>query len=272
MRGLKVGQVFVITSGKGGVGKTTVTANLGAVFSGLGKKTCLIDADIGLKNLDVVLGLENRILYTIIDVISEKVGSLEALVRHKTSRNLYLLPASQIATKEMMNPEDMEKVVAQLRPNFDIILIDSPAGIESGFRNAVVAADAAIVVTNPEYTAVSDADRVTGLLEKSKISEENIFLIVNRFRPNVAEKRGMLSIEDVTKTLAIPLIGIVPDSEAVVIGSNRGLPIAFEGNNELNKIFTNIARRMMGHKIPLQEDYKLSKPTFWRLFKTLFRS
>jgi septum site-determining protein MinD len=269
--GIVVGQVFVVTSGKGGVGKTTVTANLGAVLANLGKKTCLIDADIGLKNLDVVLGLENRILYTIIDVVSKKIGALEALVRHKTSRNLYLLPASQIATKEMMDTDDMKNVVAQLRPHFDIILIDSPAGIESGFRNAVVAADSAIVVTNPEYTAVSDADRVTGLLEKSEMSEENISLVINRFRTSVAEKRGMLSIGDVTKTLAIPLIGIIPDSEAVVVGSNRGLPIAFEGNNELNKIFTNIARRMLGHKIPLQEDYKLAKPTFWRLLKSLFK-
>ncbi|HPE67790.1 MAG TPA: septum site-determining protein MinD [Thermotogota bacterium] len=267
-----LGEVFVVTSGKGGVGKTTVTANLGAAFSNLGKRICVVDADIGLKNLDVVLGLENRIVYTIMDAVSGKVGAQDALVRHKTSRNLFLLPASQIATKEMITSEDMKKVIAQLKPHFDYLLIDSPAGIESGFRNAIVAADAALVVTNPEFTAVSDADRVTGLLEKTQLADDRIFLIINKFRPFMSQKRGMLKIDDVLKTIAIPLKGIVPDSEEVVVGSNRGVPIAFEGNNDLNKIFTNIARRLMGHKIPLEEDSRLAKPTFWKLFKAMFRS
>ncbi|MFW6263842.1 MAG: septum site-determining protein MinD, partial [Thermotogota bacterium] len=188
-------QVIVITSGKGGVGKTTITANLGAAFANLGKKVCLIDGDLGLKNLDVVLGLENRILYTIMDVVSGRVGASEALVRHKTNRNLYMLPASQIATKEMMTVEDMTKVVTIIKPEFDYIIIDSPAGIESGFRNAVAAADTAVLVTNPEFTAVSDADRVLGLLENTHLGLDNVFFILNKVKESMNEKRGMLKTE-----------------------------------------------------------------------------
>lgn len=264
--------VFVVTSGKGGVGKTTVTANLGAAFSNIGKKVCLLDADIGLKNLDVVLGLENRIVYTIMDVVSGRVGAVDALVRHKTSRNLFLMPASQIATKEMMTSDDMKNVVGQLRKEFDVILIDSPAGIESGFRNSVAAADSAIVVTNPEYTAVSDADRVMGLLEKTHIKLDDIRLILNKYRDNMSNKRGMLSIDDVVKTLAVQLSGIIPDSEDIVVGSNRGVPVAFEGNTDMNKLFTNIAKRLMGHKVSINEDYRMAKPSFWKLFRSMFRS
>src|SRR6056297_1372148 len=239
-------QVIVITSGKGGVGKTTITANLGAAFANLGKKVCLIDGDLGLKNLDVVLGLENRILYTIMDVVSGRVGASEALVRHKTNRNLYMLPASQIATKEMMTVEDMTNVVTRIKPDFDYIIIDSPAGIESGFRNAVAAADTAILVTNPEFTAVSHADRVLGLLENTHLGLDNVQFILNRYRENVSEKRGMLKIDEVINTLAVPMIGIVPDNEDVFIGTNRGIPVAFEPGNEMNKIFTNIVRRITG--------------------------
>jgi septum site-determining protein MinD len=265
-------QVFVITSGKGGVGKTTITANLGAAFANLGKKVCLIDADLGLKNLDVILGLENRILYTIMDVVSGRVGAQEALVRHKTNRNLYLMPASQIATKEMMTVEDMVNVVTQIRKEFDYILIDSPAGIESGFRNAIAAADAAILVTNPEYTAVSDADRVLGLIENTHLGLDNVQFILNKVKDSVSDRRGMLKKEEVLKTLSIPMIGLIPDSDEIFIGSNRGVPIAFEPSHSMNKVFTNITRRIMGHNIPIEEDFKLAKTSMWKMFFKLFRS
>jgi len=266
-----MGQVLVITSGKGGVGKTTVTANLGVSFANLGRRVCLLDADIGLKNLDVLLGLENRIIYTIMDVISDRVSGIDALVRHKTNRNLFLLPASQVATKEMVHEEDMKKVIGQLRNEFDFVIVDSPAGIESGFRNAVVGADTAIVVTNPEYPSVSDADRVVGLLEKSGKSEDHILLIINRYRDLMSQKKGMLSIEDILKTLALQLVGIIPDSEEIIVASNRGIPATMEGSKEIHQIFGNIARRIMGHKIPIKEDYRLSRPTFWTLFRAMFR-
>ncbi|MEA1885159.1 MAG: septum site-determining protein MinD [Thermotogota bacterium] len=265
-------QVIVITSGKGGVGKTTITANLGAAFANLGKKVCLIDGDLGLKNLDVVLGLENRILYTVMDVVSGRVGASEALVRHKTNRNLYLLPASQIATKEMMTVEDMTNVVTRIKPDFDYIIIDSPAGIESGFRNAVAAADTAILVTNPEFTAVSDADRVLGLLENTHLGLDNVFFILNKVKESMNEKRGMLKKEEVMKTLSIPMIGLVPDSDEVFIGTNRGVPIAFEPSHDMNKIFTNITRRIMGHNILVEQDFKLARTSVWKLFLKLFRS
>ncbi|HPF16177.1 MAG TPA: septum site-determining protein MinD [Thermotogota bacterium] len=269
---MKNRQVIVVTSGKGGVGKTTVTANLGAAFANLGKKVCLIDGDLGLKNLDVVLGLENRILYTVMDVVSGRVGAQEALVRHKTNRNLFLLPASQIATKEMMTVEDMTNVVTRIKADFDYIIIDSPAGIESGFRNAVAAADTALLVTNPEYTAVSDADRVLGLLENTHLGLDNVFFILNKVKEGMNEKRGMLKTDEVMKTLSIPMIGMVPDSDEIFIGSNRGIPIAFEPSHDMNKIFTNITRRIMGHNIPIEQDFKLAKTSIWKLLIKLFRS
>lgn len=267
-----MGKVMVITSGKGGVGKTTITANLGGSFAKIGKKVCLIDADLGLKNLDVVLGLENRIIYTVLDVARGSVGTIDALVRHKTLRNLYLLPASQIATKEMMSSEEMVDIVSQIKNEFDIIIIDSPAGIESGFRNALAPSEMAIVVTNPEFTAVSDADRVLGLLEKSQLKDGDIFLIINKYKDSVAQKRGMLSIKTILDTLVIPLIGIIPDSEEIIIGSNKGVPVTFNSSSEVEKTFNNVCRRILGHKIPIEDDLKLAKPNFWKLFKKMLKS
>ena len=182
-----------------------------------------------------------------------------------------MMPASQIATKEMITVEDMIRVVTQLRSDFDYILIDSPAGIESGFRNAVAASDSAVVITNPEFTAVSDADRVLGLLENTHMGLDNVQFILNRYRENVSEKRGMLSIDEVINTLAVPLIGIVPDNEDIFIGTNRGVPIAFEPGHEMNTIFTNVVRRMIGQNIPIDSDLRLAKPTLWRLFVRLFK-
>lgn len=249
-----MGKVFVVTSGKGGVGKTTVSANLGCTLAKYGEKVCVIDADVGLKNLDVVLGLENRIIYTLIDVIKGNVGANEALVRHKLLKSLYLLPASQIATKEMVSPEDMINIVNELKPNFDYIIIDSPAGIERGFRNAVAPSEQAIIVTTPELPAISDADRVIGLLENYGFEEDNILLILNKYKPHMAKKGEMLTEEDVKRALAIKLLGVIPESDDVIISTNKGLPLVLETENGIAKSFENIARRIKGEDIPVEQD------------------
>ncbi|ONN26836.1 septum site-determining protein MinD [Thermosipho affectus] len=247
-------KVYVLTSGKGGVGKTTVTANLGCALAKDGNRVCLIDADVGLKNLDVVLGLENRIIYTILDVVNGNVSPKDALVRHKNLKNLFLLPASQIATKEMITPEDMIKIVEELNGDFDYILIDSPAGIERGFRNAIAPANFAIIVTTPELPAISDADRVIGLLENNGFDDKNIILILNKFKVNMARKGEMLSEMDVQKALAIELIGVIPESDDVIISTNRGMPVVLESEYGISKNFVNIVRRLKGEEIPLESD------------------
>ncbi len=269
-RGDPVAKVFVITSGKGGVGKTTITANVGCALAQMGEKVCLIDADIGLKNLDVVLGLENRIIYTIIDVVNSAVSAKEALVRHKILRNLYLLPASQIATKEMVSPDDMKRIVKELEGEFDYILIDSPAGIERGFRNAVSPADVALVVTTPEVPSISDADRVIGLLENFGYPDEKIKVIVNRIKPKMVKRGDMLTKEDIETSLALEIIGVIPDSEEVIIATNKGVPVVLNGAL-LSKNFENIAKRMRGEKISLDEDIKISGDKgLFGVFKSLF--
>ncbi|ACJ76309.1 septum site-determining protein MinD [Thermosipho africanus H17ap60334] len=262
-------KVYVVTSGKGGVGKTTISANLGCALAKDGNKVCVIDADVGLKNLDVVLGLENRIIYTLIDVIRGNVSAKEALVRHKNLKNLYLIAASQIATKEMVSPEDMINLVKELDEDFDYIIIDSPAGIERGFRNAIAPSEYAIVVTTPELPAISDADRVIGLLENNGFNEENIMLILNKYKPQMVKKGDMLSEADVEKALAIKLIGVLPDSNEVIISTNKGIPIVLEKDEGISKNFENIVKRLKGEEISLAEDIQ-NNENFFRKFLSFF--
>ena len=219
-------EVIVITSGKGGVGKTTSTANIGTGLAKLGKSVVMIDTDIGLRNLDVVMGLENRIVYNLVDVVEGNCRMKQALIKDKRYSNLYLLPSAQTRDKTAVNPEQMKKLIDELRPEFDYILLDCPAGIEQGFKNAIAAADRALIVTTPEVSAIRDADRIIGLLEANDIHKIN--LIVNRLRMDMVKRGDMMSIEDVIDILAIDLIGAVPDDEHIVIATNQGEPFLCE--------------------------------------------
>jgi septum site-determining protein MinD len=242
-------RVIVITSGKGGVGKSTVTANLGTAIAQLGKKVCLIDADFGLRNLDLLLGLEQRVVYTVMDVLAGECSLEKALVKDKRTNGLCLLPAAQNRTKDAISPAEMKEIVANLSHRFDYVFVDCPAGIEMGFRNAIAAADEALVVTTPDVTAVRDADRVVGLLESEDM--KSIRLIVNRLRPEMVETDEMLSVEDIVDLLVIPLIGIVPDDKKVITSSNRGEPLVLEENPSLPALaIKNIAQRLEGNEIP----------------------
>lgn len=243
------GRAIVITSGKGGVGKTTVSANLGSVLAQSGSKVCLIDADIGLRNLDVVLGLENRIVYHVVDVIAGRCRLKQALIRDKRNENLYLLPASQSDDKNAVEPEQMRQLCQDLKKEFDYILIDCPAGIEQGFRNAVAGASQAIVVTTPEVSAIRDADRVIGLLNVQQI--DNTQLIINRLNPDLVRRGDMLDQRDVIDILAIELLGIVPEDQGIVISTNKGNPAAFTEEYEASKAFWRIGRRVRGEIVPI---------------------
>lgn len=241
-------RVIVITSGKGGVGKTTTTANIGAGLAESGSKVLLIDTDIGLRNLDVVMGLENRIVYDLVDVIEGRCRIAQALIRDKRCSNLSLLPAAQIRDKNDVSPEQMEELIKTLKPDFDFILIDCPAGIEQGFKNAIIAADEAIVVTTPEISATRDADRIIGLLEAAGI--KNPRLIVNRIRMEMVREGNMLSVDDMLDILAIQLLGVVPDDEAVVISTNKGEPLVYKGDTLAAKAYKNIVNRIKGQEVP----------------------
>ena len=242
-------RIIVIASGKGGVGKTTTTANLGLAIARFGYKIALVDADFGLRNLDLLLGLEQRVIYTAIDVLEGHCSIEKALVKDKRQPNLVLLPAAQNRTKEAISPDQMTELVAQIDNQFDYILIDSPAGIEMGFRNAIVPAKEAIIVTTPEIAAVRDADRVVGLLESEEI--EKIQLIVNRVRPEMIQLNQMISVEDIVELLVIPLIGIVPDDKRIIVSTNRGEPLVLEEPPSVPAMaFNNIARRLDGQTIP----------------------
>jgi septum site-determining protein MinD len=242
-------RIIVITSGKGGVGKTTTTANLGASLARLGKKVALIDADFGLRNLDLLLGLEQRIVYTAIDVLSGDCTIDKALVKDKRLPNLVLLPAAQNRSKDAINAEQMQSLVDQLTKKFDYVIIDCPAGIESGFRNAVIPAKEAIIVTTPEMSAVRDADRVIGLLEAENI--DRISVIINRLRPEMIQLNQMISVEDILELLAIPLLGIVPDDQKIIISTNKGEPLVLEEKLSIPGLaFQNISRRLEGQDIP----------------------
>lgn len=242
-------RIIVIASGKGGVGKTTTTANLGLAIARMGYKIALVDADFGLRNLDLLLGLEQRVIYTAIDVLEGECSIEKALVKDRRQPNLVLLPAAQNRTKEAISPDQMTELVTQINDQFDYILIDSPAGIEMGFRNAIVPAKEAIIVTTPEMAAVRDADRVVGLLESEEI--EKIQLIVNRVRPEMIQLNQMISVEDIVELLVIPLIGIVPDDERIIVSTNRGEPLVLEEPPSVPAMaFNNIARRLDGQTIP----------------------
>lgn len=241
-----MGEVIVITSGKGGVGKTTTTANIGAGLSESGKKVVVIDTDLGLRNLDVVMGLENLIVYNLVDVIEGHCRMKQALIRDKRYENLYLLPSAQTKDKSAISPGQMKKLTAELKEEFDYILLDCPAGIEQGFQNAIAGADHAIVVTTPEVSAIRDADRIIGLLEKNGLRDNH--LLVNRIRMDMVKRGDMMSIEDVTEILSIPLIGAIPDDEYVVIATNQGAPV-IGMHSTAAKAYLNICRRIMGEDV-----------------------
>ncbi len=241
-------KVITITSGKGGVGKTTATANLGVALALLGQRVVAIDADIGLRNLDVVMGLENRVVYDIVNVIEGVCRLRQALVKDKRLSKLYLLPAAQTRDKSAVNPEDMVRVCEQMRNDYDFVLIDSPAGIEQGFRNAIAPADEVLIITTPEVSAVRDADRIIGLIEAEEKGPAK--LIINRIKPEMVKRGDMLDTDDVIEILAIDLIGIVPEDEAIIISTNKGMPVAIDDKRQAGLAFHNIAHRLLGEDVP----------------------
>ncbi|MFA8439979.1 septum site-determining protein MinD [Pueribacillus sp. YX66] len=245
-----MGEAIVITSGKGGVGKTTTTVNIGTALALANKKVCLIDSDIGLRNLDVLMGLENRIIYDLVDVAQGRCSMNAALIRDKRFDCLHVLPAAQTVDKTSVSPKQMKQVVKELKQEYDYILIDCPAGIERGFKNAVAGADKSIVVTTPEASAVRDADRIIGLLEKERDMEPPK-LIINRIRKHLVKTGEMLDIDEIISILAIELIGIVPDDDAVIAANNSGEPIALDPSNNASIAYRNISRRILGESVPL---------------------
>ena len=245
-----MGSAIVVTSGKGGVGKTTTSANVGTALALSGKKVCLVDADIGLRNLDVMMGLENRVVFDLVDVIEEKCRPEQAVVKDKRFEDrLFLLPASQTKEKSAVSAEQFAMLVQKLKQAHDYVLIDCPAGIEQGFRNAVAGADQAIVVTTPENTAVRDADRVIGLLEKETIERPK--LIVNRLRQQMVQRGDMLDVDEIVQVLAVDLLGVIPDDEHVVKGSNRGEPTVLDAQSRAGIAYRNVGRRILGDSVPL---------------------
>lgn len=258
-------QVYVITSGKGGVGKTTTTANLGVGLAMRGKKVVLVDTDTGLRNLDLLLGLENRIMYDLVDVTSGRVPYRKALVRHKKHENLFLLPTSQVKDKSAVNPEQLVALCDELRQEFEYILIDCPAGIEQGFQTAIAAADVAIVVTMPEISSVRDADKIIG--ELGRADKDNIKLIVNRIRPQMVENGDMLNMDDINDILSIECIGQVPDDVKVVTSTNRGEPCITMQDSQAGQAYRNIVGRLLGEKIPFMT---FSKEGFWARLMHVF--
>ncbi len=245
-----MGEAIIITSGKGGVGKTTTTANIGTALALMEKSVCLVDTDIGLRNLDMVMGLENRIIYDIVDVVEERCQLKQALIQDKRFSNLSLLPAAQTTDKNAVTKESMKKIVNDLKKDFDYIIIDCPAGIEQGFQNAIAGADKAIVVTTPEKSAVRDADRIIGLIEKEKLDRPK--LVINRVRNHMMKDGDMLDIDDVVQVLSIDLLGVIIDSDQVIKASNHGEPVAFQSDSKASIAYRNIARRILGESIPLQ--------------------
>lgn len=254
-----MGEVIVITSGKGGVGKTTSTANIGTALAKSGRSVVVVDTDIGLRNLDVVLGLENMIMYNLIDVIEGNCLTEQALIRDKNLPGLYLLPAAQTKDKSCVMPMQMMKLVQELRESYDYVLVDSPAGIERGFQNAISGADMAIVVTTPEITAVRDADRILHLLEKNKV--ERRYLLVNRLRRDLVRRGEMMTAEDISEILGAELIGIVPEDESAIICNNRGVSL-LDYDCPAGKAYNDVAGRILGEEVPFSVAQK--KTGFWR--------
>jgi septum site-determining protein MinD len=253
------GRVIVVTSGKGGVGKTTTTANIGTGLARMGYKVCLIDTDIGLRNLDILMGLENRIVYNIVDVVEERCKLTQALVKDKRLPNLSLLPAAQTRDKSALNEEQMRTVCGQLQDDFDFILVDSPAGIEQGFQNAISAATEAVVVCTPEMSAVRDADRIIGLLE-ARESITAYKLVLNRVRPNMIKTNDMMDVDDVLEILSIKLLGLVPEDQDIIISTNKGEPVVMNDQSQAGQAYRNIARRVAGEDVPYMS---LDAPLTW---------
>jgi septum site-determining protein MinD len=241
-------RVITITSGKGGVGKTTTTANLGTALALQGAKVVVIDADIGLRNLDVVMGVENRIVYDLVDVVEGRARLRQALIKDKRVTELYLLPAAQTRDKDSVSSEDMVALIGQMRTDFDFVLIDSPAGIEGGFRNAIAGADEVLIVTTPEVSSVRDADRVVGLVEAAEKGPPR--LIINRIKPRLVHRGEMLSVEEVVEILAIAPIGVIPEDEAILSSTNRGEAVVLNQQSQARQAFLNTARRIVGEDVP----------------------
>jgi len=248
-------KILTITSGKGGVGKTTATANISVALAQLGQKVVCIDSDIGLRNLDVVLGLENRIVYDIVDVVEGRCRIRQAMIKDKSFRDLYLIPAAQTRDKSAVSPTDMVKLCDQIRDEVDWIIIDSPAGIERGFKNAIAPADEILVITIPDVSAVRDADRIIGIIEAEEKGPAS--LIINRVNPAMVKKGEMMDAEDVLELLAVKLIGIVPEDEKVITSTNIGKPVVTVEKSIAGTAFKNIARRLLGHDVPMDDlDYR----------------
>jgi len=260
------GKVVTISSGKGGVGKTTATANLGISLASLGKRVVVIDADIGLRNLDVIMGLENRIVYDLVDIVEGRSKLRQAMIKHKKFADLFLIPAAQTRDKMAVSPEDMVKLTDELRQDFDYILIDSPAGIERGFRNALEPADEVLIVTNPEVSAVRDADRIIGLIEAADKGPGK--LIINRLKTDLVKKGEMLSSEDVFDILGLTIIGIIPEDELVLSASNSGVPVTLNLQSKAGMAFNNVARRVIGEDVPFM-NLDENRGIFQRLVRLL---
>jgi septum site-determining protein MinD len=246
-----MGRAIVITSGKGGVGKTTTTANLGTALAQLGHSVVLVDADIGLRNLDVVMGLENRIVYHVVDAIRGKCSVQKALIKDRRLDNLWLLPASQTDDKDAVTPEDMKTLVMELKHTYDFVLIDCPAGIEQGFKNAIAGADEAVVVATPEVSSIRDADRVVGLLAAAEVPAR---LVVNRISPHLVKRGDMLSQSDVIEILALEMLGAIPLDDQVIATTNKGVPAVLEGKSLAAREFVRIAMMLAGHDVPAKES------------------
>ena len=258
------GKNIVITSGKGGVGKTTATANIGTALAMAGSRVCLIDADIGLRNLDVVLGLENRIVYDIVDVVENNCRLEQSLIRDKRFDNLFLLPAAQTRDKTAVTPFQMQELVTELKKEMDYIIVDSPAGIEQGFKNSIAGADEAIIVTTPEVSAVRDADRIIGLLEAEGVEDPEV--VINRIRMDMVKKGDMMDIDDMIEILAVNLLGVVPEDEYIVVSTNRGEPVVLQDGPRAGEAFKNIALRLQGEETPLMS---LEKDTIVKKLKRI---
>lgn len=261
-------KIITVTSGKGGVGKTTSTANLAVALAQMGQKVICLDSDIGLRNLDVVMGLENRIVYDLVDIIEGRCRLRQAMIRDKRFEELHLIPAAQTRDKSALSPSDMVKLGEELKEEADWVIIDSPAGIERGFRNAIAPADEVIVVTNPDVSAVRDADRIIGLVEAEQKGPAR--LLINRLNPGMIQRGEMLDAQDILDLLAIKLIGIVPEDEQVIVSTNTGKPVVLEEKSKAGQAFRNIARRLMGDEVPLMDlDFK---EDFMHKLSRLFKS
>ena len=264
-----MGEVIVITSGKGGAGKTTTTANIGVGLALEGKSVLLVDTDIGLRNLDVVMGLENRIVYDLVDVLQGRCEHKKAIIKDKRYHGLALLPAAQTKDKEAVSPQQMAELCTKLKEEFDYVLIDCPAGIEQGFKNAIAGADRAIVVATPDISSVRDADRIIALMEAHSEFILDKRLVVNRIKPDLVKKGDMLSVEDMLEILAVELLGVVPDDPFILVSTNKGEPAVSNGDSLAGQAYRNIVRRIVtGENVPLLDLEE--KKGFFAKVKGLF--